>query len=165
MGKKKKRTNKNKIRSEKTKKIDNEIYSEKLMELEDAIYTYRTKDLLAYFFQEFKYGQEKNHYKKNVLLLYDLDIECLEFAISRFWHIDNARDPAKYLAFITPFITAYITTSLKIYENTWTFSFVWLVSLLVVTKVLDNSRRDRSVAGTMLKTFEQVHARKQKEKE
>ncbi|KIL26815.1 hypothetical protein B4133_1305 [Bacillus altitudinis] len=64
MGKKNKRAIKNKRQNEKIKKLDNENHTKKLKELEDVIYTYRDKELLAYFLKEFKYGQEKNYYKK-----------------------------------------------------------------------------------------------------
>lgn len=165
MGKKKKHAKKNKIRSEKIKKIDDEIYLKKLMELEDVIYTYREKELLTYFLDEFKYGKKKDCYKKSVSLLYDLNIECLEFAISRFHNIDVVRDPARFFTFITPFITAYITTAFKIYEDTRVFTVVWAGALIPVVMSLYKIRKDRIISGTMLKTFEQVHARKLNEKE
>ncbi|KML17543.1 hypothetical protein LC035_06645 [Bacillus stratosphericus] len=137
--------------------------NKRLKELEDVIYTYRAKDLLAYFLEEFRYGKKKNQYKRSVSLLYDLDIECLEFAISRFHNIDNERDPARYFAFLTPFITVYITTAFKIYEDTWVLTVVWAVALIIVMRSLNKSRKDRIISGTMLKTFEQVKARKEKD--
>ncbi|MGG1696926.1 hypothetical protein [Bacillus zhangzhouensis] len=164
MGKKKKRAIKNKRQNEKIKKLDNENHTKKLNELEDVIYTYRDKELLAYFLKEFKYGQEKNYYKKNVILLYNLEIECLEFAIARFSHMDNSLDPVRRnLMAILPLFAAFLTVAFNVNENKWSGFIFVTVSVLIVLWFLDKDRKDRIVTGYMLKTFEQVKARKEKD--
>ncbi|PNU21963.1 hypothetical protein [Bacillus safensis] len=164
MSKKKKYEINNKRKNMKIKKLDSEIYSKKLKELEDVIYTYRDKDLLAYFIKEFIYGHKKEHYKKSIATLYDLDIECLEFAIVRFSHIDNSLDPnRRNLMAILPLFLAFLTTTFNLIEEKW-FGFVYVtVSSLVVMWFLNKDRKDRVVTGYMLKTFEQIKVRKEKE--
>ena len=165
MGKKKKNKKKNKIRSEKIKKIDDEIYSKKLMELEDVIYTYSEKELLEYFLKEFIYGQKKEHYKKSVATLYNLDIECLEFAISRFAHIENIRDVSKYYPAFVPLLAVYLTMGFNVNKSKIIAFIGTAISLILIIRIIIKEKRARIVALSMLKTFEQVHARKQKEKE
>lgn len=38
--------------------------NKRLKELEDVIYTYRAKDLLAYFLEEFRYGKKRINIKE-----------------------------------------------------------------------------------------------------
>lgn len=165
MGKKNKRAIKNKGQYEKIKKLDNEIYSKKLMELEDVIYTYSEKELLAYFLKEFIYGQKKGHYKKSVATLYNLDIECLEFAISRFAHIENIRDVSKYYPAFVPLLAVYFTMAFNINTSKILAFIGTAISLIFIIRIIIKEKRARSVAVSMLRTFEQVHARKQKENE
>ncbi|WP_342498066.1 hypothetical protein [Bacillus sp. FSL K6-0923] len=163
MGKKNKRAIKNKRQNEKIKKLDNEIYSKKLIELEDVIYTYSEKELLEYFLKEFIYGQKKEHYKKSVATLYNLDIECLEFAISRFAHIENIRDVSKYYPAFVPLLAVYLTMAFNVNASKILAFFGTAISLILIIRIIIKEKRARSVAVSMLKTFEQVKARKEKD--
>jgi len=167
LGKKKKHAKKNKIRSEKIKKIDDEIYSKKLMELEDVIYTYRNEELLSYFFEEFKQGKAKKDYIKSVSSLSDLNIECLEFAIARFTQIDNNLSPdRRYLNVIMPLFVAFLVMLSRLSEVINFFGILLTGgTLFYFLFFLNKDRKNRGYANAMLITFEQVHARKQKEKE
>ncbi|WP_456265328.1 MULTISPECIES: hypothetical protein [unclassified Bacillus (in: firmicutes)] len=162
----KKKNRANKKQNEKIKKLDNEIYSKKLIELEEVIYTYPEKKLLPYFLEEFKHGKNKEYYKKSIATLHDLDIECIEFAISRFSYIDNNKDPnRRYLPVIIPLFGTFLSLQLEVIQITLLGFIIVTGSILWLLKILDQDRKDRSIASSMLKTFEQVHARKQKEKE
>ncbi|MBQ4843404.1 hypothetical protein IHP27_00300 [Bacillus safensis] len=141
-----------------------ETKNEKLLELENVIYTYPEKELLPYFLEEFKHGKNKDHYKGSIKNLHDLDIECIEFAISRFSYIDNNKDPnRRYLPIIVPLFIAYLSFQDKLIPNKLIWSLFVAVSILWLMKELNKDRKDRSIASSMLKTFEQVHTRKQKD--
>ncbi|MFV5960557.1 hypothetical protein [Bacillus sp. AK25] len=141
-----------------------ETKNEKLLELENVIYTYPEKELLPYFFEEFKHGKNKDHYKDSIENLHDLDIECIEFAISRFSYIDNNKDPnRRYLPIIVPLFIAYLSFQYKLIPNKLIWSLFVAVSILWLMRELNKDRKDRSIASSMLKTFEQVHTRKQKD--
>ncbi|MFB7034576.1 hypothetical protein ACFCVS_08600 [Bacillus altitudinis] len=164
MRKKKKHAKKNKIRSEKIKKIDNEIYSKKLMELENVIYTYPERELLPYFFKEFEHGKDKEHYKKSIATLYDLDIECLEYAIFRFSHIDNRKERNhKNLSIIGSLIGTLLIIQYQFHEYKWLGVLIAGGSLLWFFNILDQEKNDRDIAGSMLTTFEKIYARKEKD--
>ncbi|UDF17591.1 hypothetical protein LG951_05215 [Bacillus pumilus] len=155
MSKKKKTTTNNKQK--------NEQKNEQLKELEDVIYTYQDEELLSYFTESFKHGKEKEHYKKYKALLYNLDIECLEFAVTRFSNIDDSRDPSRRnLIAIIPLFLAFLTVVYSVNENKWVgFGFV-TIAILIAIALLDTDRKKRKASGYMLKTFEQVKARKEK---
>ncbi|MED1533929.1 hypothetical protein P4U47_18575 [Bacillus altitudinis] len=168
MRKKKKHFNKNKSQKEKDKENEKKIRKLKLLELKTVIYTYDKNKLLNYFWEEFKYGQGMDHYETSVSLIYNLDIECIEFAIARFTQIDNNLDPdRRYLNVIMPLFAAFLIILSDFGEEI--FKYVGLcttiISIFAVMYTLNKDRKQRGYANTMLKTFEQVHARKQKEKE
>ncbi|MGM0817044.1 MAG: hypothetical protein ACQEUO_16270 [Bacillota bacterium] len=153
-----------KNRSKKSKSVEkNTTKIEKLKEFENVIYSYSEKETLSYFKEIFIFGKKKDHYKKNLSLLYSLDIDCLEFAIARFSYMDNRLDPTRRnLMAIIPLFLAFLTITFDVIEPKWLgFVFVTL-SILLIMWFLEKDRLDRIVSGSMLKTFEQVHARKQK---
>ncbi|MBW2730240.1 hypothetical protein KN772_16375 [Bacillus altitudinis] len=163
MGKKKKHAKKNKIRSEKIKKIDDEIYSKKLMELEDVIYTYSEKELLEYFLKEFIYGQKKEHYKKSLATLYDLDIECLEYAIYRFSHIDKYKGRNfKNYSIIASLFGTFLMIQYNYQEIKWVGLVIACLAILQFLRILDREKKDRDIADSMLTTFEKIYSRKEK---
>lgn len=160
MSKKKKTTTNNKQKSERK----NEQKNEQLKELEDVIYTYPEKDLIAYFKEIFIFGKKKEHYQRNLSLLHSLDIDSIDFAIARFYHMDNSLDPVRRnLMAVIPLFVAYLTIAFNVNVIKWIgFGFV-TISVLAVLRQLDKDRKNRIVTGYMLKTFEQVKARKEKD--
>ncbi|MFP7236201.1 hypothetical protein [Bacillus altitudinis] len=153
-----------KNRSKKNKSVDkNKTKIKKLKEFESVIYSSSEKETLSYFKEIFIFGKKKDHYKKNLSLLYSLDIDCLEFAIARFSYMDNRLDPnRRNLMAIIPLFLAFLTITFDVIESKWLgFVFVTL-SILLIMWLLEKDRLDRIVSGSMLKTFEQVYARKQK---
>lgn len=139
------------------------INKEKLKELEEVIYTKSEKELLAYFLEEFRFGKDMNYYKERQSLIYELDIECLEYAISRFSHIENIKDHSKYVPAFIPLLAVYLTMFFKSNEHKWmglVFAGVTIICILYIVAV---DRRNRNIAVSVLKTFELIKARKEKD--
>ncbi|MBU8576990.1 hypothetical protein [Bacillus pumilus] len=158
MSKKKKTTTNNKQK--------NKQKNEQLKELEDVIYTYPEKDLVSYFKKIFIYGNTKEHYQKNLALLRNLDMDSIDFAIARFYHLDNSLDPVRRnLMAVIPLFVAYLTAVFNVNViKILGFLFV-TISVLIVLILLNKDRKNRIITGYMLKTFEQVKARKEKDEE
>ncbi|MFS0655698.1 hypothetical protein [Bacillus sp. 179-C3.3 HS] len=142
---------------------NNKQKNEQLKELEDVIYTYQEKDLISYFKKIFIYGNKKEHYQKNLSLLRSLDMDSIDFAIARFTHMDNSLDPVRRnLMAVIPLFVAYLTAVINVNVIKWLGFLFVTISVLVVLMQLNKDRKNRIITGYMLKTFEQVKARKEK---
>ncbi|WP_309484972.1 hypothetical protein [Bacillus atrophaeus] len=144
----------------KTKKKNNE----ELEELENVIYTYPKKELLAFFFEKTKVGHSKNHYKEFQSLLYKLDIECLEFAISRFSHIDIIHDHSKYVPAFIPLLAAYLTMFFSFFEKHWGGLVYVAGTIIAIVWIVAVERKHRNQAISIMKIFEQIKERKEKDR-
>ncbi|WP_411764315.1 hypothetical protein [Bacillus atrophaeus] len=149
----------------KNKKNDNKKKNKKdLEELENVIYTYPKKELLAFFFEKLKVGQSKSHYKDFQSLVYELDIECLEFAISRFSHIDIVHDHSKYVPAFIPLLAAYLTMFFNFYEKHWGALAFAAGTIAAIVWIIAVERKHRNQAISILETFKQIKERKEKDR-
>ncbi|MCK8098700.1 hypothetical protein MTN95_04740 [Bacillus sp. 2CMS4F] len=139
------------------------VNKEKLKELEEVIYTNSEKDLLAHFLEEFRHGEEMSYYKERQSLIYELDIECLEFAISRLSHIENIKDHSKYVPAFIPLLAAYLTMFFNFNEQKWMGLVFATVTIICIVYIVAVDRRNRNIAVSVLKTFELIKARKEKD--
>ncbi|WP_430383957.1 hypothetical protein [Bacillus subtilis] len=155
---------KNNKKKNKEKKNIEEQNNEDLEELENAIYTYHKKELLAFFFEKTRIGHEKKEYKRFQSLLYKLDIECLEFAISRFSHIDIIHDHSKYVPAFIPLFAAYLTMFFNFYEKHWGALAFAAGTIAAIVWIIAVERKHRNQAISIMKIFEQVKERKVKDR-
>lgn len=137
---------------------------EDLEELENAIYTYHKKELLAFFLEKTRIGHDKKEYKRFQSLLYKLDIECLEFAISRFSHIDIIHDHSKYVPAFIPLFAAYLTMFFNFYEKHWGALAFAAGTIAAIVWIIAVERKHRNQAISIMKIFEQVKERKVKDR-
>lgn len=139
--------------------------NEDLEELENAIYTYHKKELLAFFLEKTRIGHDKEEYKRFQSLLYKLDIECLEFAISRFSHIDIIHDHSKYVPAFIPLFAAYLTMFFNFYEKHWGALSFAAGTIAAIVWIIAVERKHRNQAISIMKIFEQVKERKVKDRD
>lgn len=155
--------NKNK-RKDNKKKGNIKKNKEDLEELEKVIYTYPKKELLSFFFEKTRIGHKKEDYQKFQSLIYDLDIECLEFAISRFSHIDVIHDHSKYVPAFIPLLAAYLTMFFNFYNRHWGGLLYVSSTIIAIVWVVAVERKYRNQAISIMKIFEQIKERKEKDK-
>ncbi|WP_327997724.1 hypothetical protein NYE36_06220 [Bacillus sp. FSL R5-0593] len=149
----------------KNKKKDNKKKNKKdLEELENVIYTYPKKELLSFFFEKTRIGHKKEEYQKFQSLIYALDIECLEFAISRFSHIDVIHDHSKYVPAFIPLFAAYLTMFFNFYEKHWGALAFAAGTIAAIVWIIAVERKHRNQAISIMKIFEQVKERKVKDR-
>lgn len=134
-------------------------------DLEILIYTSSEDDLLSLFQEKLKVGLPLSEYKSFQSLIYDLDIECIEFAIARLSHIDNLYDHSKHLAILIPILAAYLTMFFN-FLNKNVLGIIGIIctgfSACALLYIVKKERKKRTQAFSVLKIFEQVKSRKEK---
>ncbi|KDE31534.1 MULTISPECIES: hypothetical protein [Bacillus] len=82
--------------------------------------------------------------------------------ISRFAHIENIRDVSKYYPAFVPLVAVYFTMEFNVNVSKALALVTTAISLIFIITIVIKGKRARSVAVLMLRTFEQVYARKEK---
>ncbi|MDA7028467.1 hypothetical protein PJ311_18170 [Bacillus sp. CLL-7-23] len=129
-------------------------------DLEVIIYTSSEKDLLNFFKNKFKFGHPLSEYKAFNSLIYDLDIECIEYAITRLKQIDDGTDYSRFSGVVIPlvglFFTVYFKTSVLI-------SSLFLGAMVIgVLFIVSRGMTKRNNALFILRIFDFVKSRKNK---
>ncbi|OYN65453.1 hypothetical protein [Bacillus safensis] len=172
-----------KLEIEKGKVINDEkvkaIYSEKAIELglqsvdkneniislQEIIYEKTEEEMISYFFEEFSIGKKSKDYINLQKKIYDLKIEVLEYAISRFTFIDNTRDHSKYLPSIIPLLAVYLGMFFTMKNQQWGALLFICIAIVLIVYFIARDRKKRNKAIFVLEIFKQARDRKIKEKQ
>ncbi|MEM5020378.1 hypothetical protein WKH37_08610 [Bacillus subtilis] len=131
-------------------------------DLEILIYTSTEKDLLNFFQEKFGLGNPLSDYKDSQSLIYELDIECLEYAIGRLTTIESKYDHSKFLPALIPLFAGYLQIYNSIQRSYFALFYAG-ITLISIVWIVSIERKKRVKAASVLKLFELIKMRKEKE--